>query len=111
MGDRWRPAIAILQHQIDEKLAQLDPRSDAYTSLKQDQEKITNFLQEELEPAAHGAYIVSNSAKGVFQASGFAIPLPTEAHVGPTPHLLTLAGLVEDNPPYGVPWQINTRRS
>src|SRR5699024_10285753 len=65
-GIRWRPAVEVLEKQLDDIVEQHGPRGDAYESLKQDREKIFNYLENELDPAAHGVCIVSNSAHDVF---------------------------------------------
>ena len=61
-----------------------------------------SYLQEELDPAAHGAVIVANSAKGVFEATGLSLPMATSVSVGPVPAMYSLIQMVEDNPLYAV---------
>lgn len=101
-GDRWRPAIEILEQGIEDLREQHGPRGEIHDSIDQDYEKIQAYLQEELDPAAQGVCIVANSAKGVFEATGFSIALPTTISLGPTPSVHTLVQLVEDNPVYAV---------
>ncbi|HWV23636.1 MAG TPA: Vms1/Ankzf1 family peptidyl-tRNA hydrolase [Thermomicrobiales bacterium] len=101
-GIRWRPAIEVLEREIADIVEQYGPHGDAYESLKQDKERVFGWIENELDPAAHGAAIVANSSHDVFEASGFAIPLLTETHVGPTPYLKSIVRLNEDNPTYAV---------
>lgn len=101
-GIRWRPAIEILEREIENIVEEHGPRGDAWESLKSDKDKIFSYLENDLDPAAQGAYIVANSATGVFEATGFAMPLPTKTHVGPTPYLMDVIRLIEDHPPYAV---------
>lgn len=101
-GMRWRPAIEVLESRLKELVERHGPRGETYESLKQDQDRIFSWLENELDPLAHGAIIVASSANGVFEATGFALPLPTEVHTGPTPRLVELVRLYEDHPPYAV---------
>lgn len=101
-GIRWRPAIEVLERELHEIIEQHGPRGEAYESLKADRDTIFAWLESELDPAAQGAILVSNSAKGIFEATGFALPLPTETHLGPTPRIVELVRLYEDHPPYAV---------
>ncbi len=101
-GERWRPAIEILERDVENLIEEHGPRGDVYDSLKSDYEKLMHFLQDELDPAAHGAIVVANSAKGVFVASGLSLPLETSITTGPVPSLYPVMRLVEDNPVYAV---------
>jgi len=101
-GIRWRPAIEILEREIEDIVERHGPHGEAYESLKQDKKAVFDFLENELDPAAHGAIIVSSSANGVFEATGFAMPVETATHVGLTPWIVELVRLVEDNPTYAV---------
>lgn len=101
-GDRWRPAIEILEQGIEDLIEQHGPRGDAYDSLKADYEKIQAYLQQDLDPSAQGVCIVANSSKGVFEATGLAMPLPTQIKTGPAPSVYSLVRLIEDNPVYAV---------
>lgn len=101
-GISWRPS----RQQIDEELAtlvaSLGPRGAAFDSVSADVERIGAFLDEELDPAARGVFIVICSAAGVFEPLTLSLPLPTALHAGPTPALGELVRLVDDHPTYGV---------
>jgi hypothetical protein len=101
-GIRWRPAIEILEQEIEDLIEEHGPRGDVYDSLTEDYKKITEFLENDLDPAAQGAIIVANSSLGIFEASGFSLQMPTGVTLSPVPALYSLVRLVEDNPVYGV---------
>lgn len=101
-GARWRPAIEILENQVEDLIEAHGERGVSHDSLREDYKKIMDWLQNELDPAAHGACIVANSSMDVFEATGFSLPMSNEIHVGPTPAVYSLVQMVEDNPVYGV---------
>lgn len=101
-GARWRPAIEILEDQVEDLIEAQGERGVTHDSLREDYKNIMGWLQNELDPAAHGACVVANSSMDVFEATGFLLPLPTEIHVGPTPAVYSLVQMVEDYPVYGV---------
>jgi peptide subunit release factor 1 (eRF1) len=101
-GDRWRPAIEVLEQQIEDLIEEHGPRGAAHESLQADYQRIQDYLQTELDPSARGACFVANSGKGVFEATGFSMPLPNEVSAGPVPSMSSLVRLVEDNPVFGV---------
>ncbi|MDQ4044898.1 MAG: hypothetical protein M3173_05555, partial [Chloroflexota bacterium] len=97
---RRRPARRVFEDQMDELVEAHGPHGDVYESLKADFERISNYLDHEIDSSAKGAYIVSCSAKGVFETVLFALPLPTAVSTGPTPALTELVRLDEDFPTY-----------
>lgn len=101
-GDRWRPSIEIIERELDDLIEEYGPRGEVFDSLTADKEKIHDYLVNILDPAAQGVFLVSCSAKGVFEASGFALPLENRLVLGPTPALYGLVRLIEDYPTYAV---------
>jgi hypothetical protein len=101
-GDRWRPAIEVIERELDDLIEQHGPRGEVFDSLSEDKRKIHEYLVNDLDPAAQGAFLVSCSAQGVFEASGFALPLENKVECGPTPVLYSLVQMVEDYPTYAV---------
>lgn len=101
-GTSSRPARQRFDQEFEEIIARFEPRSDAFVSLRADAERIGTYLDEELDPAAHGVFIVACSAVGVFESLAIGLPLPTSLVVGPTPALFALARLVDDHPTYAV---------
>lgn len=99
---RRRPSRQQFEQQMDTLLEQHGPRGEVYDSLAADAERIKGFLDHEIDPSAKGAYIVTCSAKGLFETVQFGLPLPTRISTGPTPSLTELVRLDEDHPSYGV---------
>lgn len=101
-GDRWRPGIEVIERELDDLIEQHGPRGDVFDSLNEDKRKIHEYLVNDLDPAAQGVFLVSCSAQGVFEASGFALPMENKVEPGPTPALYSLVRMVEDYPTYAV---------
>jgi peptide subunit release factor 1 (eRF1) len=99
---RRRPSRQQFEQQMDALLEQHGPRGAVYDSLAGDAERISRFLDHEIDPSAKGAYIVSCSAKGIFETVLFGLPLPTRISTAPTPALTELVRLDEDYPGYAV---------
>jgi hypothetical protein len=99
---RRRPSRREFQDRMDELVRAHGPRGDVYESLSGDFERITAYLDGEIDPEAHGALIVSCSAKGVFQAYPLALPLPTAVTPGPIAAIADLVRVSEDMPSYAV---------
>lgn len=101
-GPSWRPA----RQQIAEELAaladSLGPRGAAFDSVSADVGRILAFLDEALDPAAHGVFIVACDAADVFTPLTLGLPVPTALASGPTPALGALTRLADDHPTYAV---------
>jgi peptide subunit release factor 1 (eRF1) len=78
------------------------PRGAAFDSLTADAARIATFLDDELDPAARGVFIVACAAHDVFESFTFALPLETRLTTGPAPALSSLARLADDYPAYAV---------
>jgi hypothetical protein len=107
----WRPegespgrraAPIILERELGRLRKRYEDELDALASFDADAERITAFLQNDLSPAVQGVIIVANHAAGVFEHVVLAIETPTVVSAAPTPALLELARIVEDNPRYAV---------
>lgn len=107
----WRPlgseperrlALERFERDAEAALQRFGPRGDAFDSVAADIERIRTFLQDELDPAAQGVFIVACNHAGVFEALPLGLPLETHMDIGPIPMLTPLARLVEDNVPYAV---------
>lgn len=101
-GERWRPSVDVYERELDRLIDEHGPRGEVFESLTADKDRIRAFLQEELDPAAQGVFIVANAARGVFEASGLSLPVDTSLTFGPTPSVYKLVRLIEDNPVYAV---------
>ena len=102
VGTTRRPARRDIERAMEQALAPYGPRGELFDRLSADAERIIAYLDDELDPAAHGVYIVASSANDVFEPLAFAVPLPTTVMVAPTPALSLLARMVDDYPAYAV---------
>jgi hypothetical protein len=78
------------------------PRGAAFDSIAEDIERIADYLDNELDPAAKGAFIVANHAVNVFVPLALGVALETRTTTGPIPALTQLAMVNDDHPLYGV---------
>lgn len=100
-GPVWRPSWEQTGRQLDDLLDTLEAHSPAHTSLSADVERIREALSD-VDPAAHGVFIVACSAQDVFSILPIGLPLETSFAVGPTPALQGLAQAIDDHPPYAI---------
>ena len=101
-GPSWRPARQQIGQELEELVAALEPRGAAFDSVSADAARIIAFLDDELDPAAHGVFIVACHAASVFSPLTLSLPVPTAFTSGPTPALGALARLADDHPTYAV---------
>lgn len=101
-GDRWRPSVEVLERELDRLIDEHGPRGDIFDSLTEDKARIEEFLSTTLAQEAQGVWIIANASKGVFEATGLAMPVETEIRFEATPRLYGLVRMIEDNPLYGV---------
>lgn len=99
---RRRPARRVFKDQMDAIVESHGDHNPVVESLQGDFDRISGYLDGEADPSAHGYYIVSCSAKGVFEAFPIGLPLPTEVSLGPMPAVSALARVAEDYPPHAV---------
>lgn len=97
-----RPARISLDNAIARLRETYEDNDVARESLETDFDRVKEFLEEDLEPAAHGVIIIACSAHDVFETFVLALPLETRITAGPTPALLQMARVVEDYPRYAV---------
>ncbi|MGD9710940.1 MAG: Vms1/Ankzf1 family peptidyl-tRNA hydrolase [Thermomicrobiales bacterium] len=81
-----------------EIVANEEKRSASLESLNADIDAITDAMSTELDPAAQGVLVVSNSGRGVFEFLQLGVPVETQVCAAPIPALKRLAQLVEDYP-------------
>jgi hypothetical protein len=101
-GASRRPSRQWFEREAASVLAGYHPRGAAFESLAADIAQVVAYIEEGLDPAAQGVYIVACSMEGVFEPLLLGLPLPTRLTVAPTPALAALARLVEDYPTYAV---------
>ena len=107
----WRPegsqpnsryARQVFAEQMEQIIGDYEPHTLAHDSLTADIERISGWLDSEIDPSAHGVFIVACLNTNVFEALSLNIPLETRVIVGPTPALTTLGRLAEDYASFAV---------
>lgn len=101
-GPSRRPAKQQIEDEFDALLEAHGPRGDAFDSLKADVERIDTYLNDELDPAAQGVFIVACQAKGLFVPLALGLPMETRLATGSIPSLSQLALLQDDHPTYAL---------
>ena len=102
IGITRRPARGEFDREMGQIVTAHGPRGTAFDSLAADAERVAAFLDDELDPAARGVFIVACTAHNVFEHFAFALPMETRLGVSPVPALSSLARLVDDHPAYAV---------
>jgi protein required for attachment to host cells len=97
-----RPARLEMEQQLEALLNRYHEHTPAFESLKSDIERIGSYLDNELDPAAHGVFIVANHQKGVWRAIPLDVPVATEVKAAAIPALKELVHAVEGYPSYAV---------
>jgi peptide subunit release factor 1 (eRF1) len=97
-----RPGRILMENQMAEILRRYSEEPEAHASLSSSLEQVNVALEEEIEPAVHGIVFIACAAHDIFEIVTLALPVETRVSVGPTPALLSLARVVEDNPRYAV---------
>ncbi len=101
-GTPRRPAWETLRRDLDETIKKYGPRGAAFDSLSADLKRITTYLDEELDPAAHGVIVVACGHQDIFEPVPLDIPVTTGLTVGPVPSLRELVRAGLDYPEFAV---------
>ena len=101
-GAPRRPAWQELRRGLDEAISSYGPRGGAFESLTADMERLTTYLDEELDPAATGVVIIACQQQGVFEPVPLDVPVDSGFTIGPIPSLRQLARAADDYPPYAI---------
>src|SRR5215208_2592486 len=101
-GAPRRPAWQQLRRDLDETVKSYGPRGAAFQSLTADMERLTTYLDQELDPAAHGVVVIACHQQGVFEPVPLDVSVDTGFTVGPIPSLRQLVHAVDDYPPYAI---------
>src|SRR5690606_11980140 len=89
-GGSDRPALRELEQELKGLIEEHGPRGDVFDALQQSRDRILNWLQSELDPAASGVYIVSHEPSGVFEATGLNLPIDSSINLSPAPRIYKL---------------------
>jgi hypothetical protein len=101
-GAPRRPAWQELRRGLDETVNSYGPRGAAFESLTADMERLTTYLDEELDPAATGVVVIACHQQGVFEPVPLDVPVDSGFTVGPIPSLRQLARAADDYPSYAI---------
>ncbi len=101
-GAPRRPAWQELRRGLDETVNSYGPRGAAFESLTADMERLTTYLDEELDPAATGIVVIACHQQGVFEPVPLDVPVDSGFTVGPIPALRQLARAADDYPSYAI---------
>ncbi len=97
-----RPARTWFENEARAILSGLDERSAQREHLEADIARINAWLDNDLDPAASGVYIVSSSGQDVFVPLALGVTVPNVVKFGPLPAIDTLAHVAEDYATYAV---------
>ena len=95
-GTSRRPALEFFERECTAALDRYPEDSPARNSLAADIARVRAYVEEELDPAAHGVVVIACHHAGIFE------PVALEIVVGPIPSLLQLVHAAEDFPAYAV---------
>lgn len=98
-----RPGRRVFADQTKAMLDPLQAHTPEHDSLSADVERISDWLDNEVDPSAQSICVVACNAKGVFETFALGVPVPENLIVtGPVPHLSPLVRVAEDFEPYVV---------
>lgn len=97
-----RPARTVFDQAAEQLIEQYRAHTTGHASVTADVRRIRAYLDDDLPAAAHGAFVVACSARGVFEPLALGLPLDTRLMAGPIPALFRLAHLADDHPTYAL---------
>lgn len=97
-----RPGKIKLENRITEQRRALKDAGKDTREFDADVERVTRFLDDGIDPAVHGMFLLACDAHDVFETVQLAIPVDTTAMLGPTPSLRRLVTVIEDYPRFAV---------
>lgn len=97
-----RTSRQVVERELAELLDRFGPRGPAFDSVKADIDQLKTYLDDELDPAAHGVVVIACHHKGVFVPIPLDVPVTTGFTAGPIPSLRELVHAAEDYPSYAV---------
>lgn len=98
-----RPSRRFFADQTKAMLEPLQAHTPEHDSLSADVERVSEWLDSEVDPSAQSVCVVACNAKGVFEPFALGVPVPdSQILTGPVPHLSSLVRVAEDYEPYVV---------
>jgi len=99
-GTSHRPSRALFEREAKTIVDALGPRGEAFDSLTEDIARISDFLDQSLDPSAQGVFFVACSGRDVFEVLALGLPVETRVSVGAIPALSVLVQLEDDYPTF-----------
>ncbi len=97
-----RPGTIALENAFSEHRRKLMEAHQDRRGFEADVERINAFLDDGVDPAVHGIFMLSCDARDTFETVLLAMPFETKVTMGPTPHLRSLVRVAEDFPRFAV---------
>lgn len=97
-----RPGMKEVENKLADQRRKLRDAGIDRRAFEADVERSVAFLNDGIDPAVHGVFVVSCLAKDVFETVLLAVPLDTTLTVSPTPDLRDLVKVVADYPRFAV---------
>lgn len=97
-----RPARIELGSLLQSVRERYKEHTPEFESVSADIDRVNTYLDNELDPAAHGVFIVANQHLGVWVAIPLDVPVKTNVTAAPIPSLRELVHAIDDYPPYAV---------
>jgi len=91
-----RPALTWFQAEARALLASLDERSVERAGLEADIDRVTAWLERDLDPSAQGTIVYSSTGQDIFVPLALGVPVPNRIGYGPLSSLDVLAHVDED---------------
>jgi hypothetical protein len=101
-GTPRRPAWQQMQRDLQELVESHGPRGDIYDALSADLNRITEFVDNELDVSANGVFIVADGQQGVFEAIPLDVAPAPSLELASIPGLRPLLHASEDYPSFAV---------
>lgn len=95
-----RPGRMQIEQQLTDHRRKLKEKGGV--SIETDVQHILSFLDDGIDPAVHGIFILSCAERDVFETVLLAMPLQTALSTSPTPDLRSLVRIVEDFPRFAL---------
>lgn len=97
-----RPGKIKLENRIAELHRELKDAGQDTREFDTDVERVTHFMDDGVDPAVHGMFLLACDAHEVFETVQLAVPLDTSATLGPIPSLRRLVNVIETYPRFAV---------
>ncbi|HEX2282108.1 MAG TPA: Vms1/Ankzf1 family peptidyl-tRNA hydrolase [Thermomicrobiales bacterium] len=97
-----RPGKITLEHQLSKLRRDLHDAGADTREVEANAQKIIELVEDGIDPAVHGIFVLACDASNVFETVYMAIPMDTDVAIGPTPKLRQLAATIEDHPRFAV---------